>query len=40
MYPESIPSIHVHESIQYNAALAITGVTKGTTRHKIYSELA
>ena len=28
-----------HESIQYNAALAITGAIKGTYREKIYSEL-
>ena len=27
------------ESIQYNAALAITGVITGTSREKIYSEL-
>ena len=28
------------ESIQYNAALAITGVIRGTSREKIYSELS
>ena len=27
------------ESIQYNAALAITGAIRGTSREKIYSEL-
>ena len=27
------------ESIQYNAALIITGVIRGTSRQKIYSEL-
>ena len=27
------------ESIQYNAALAITGSVRGTSREKIYSEL-
>ena len=27
------------ESIQYNATLAITGATRGTSREKIYSEL-
>ena len=28
------------ESIQYNAALAIKGVIRGTSREKIYSELS
>ena len=27
------------ESIQYNAGLAITGATKGTSREKLYNEL-
>ena len=27
------------ETIQYNAALAITGAIKGTSREKVYSEL-
>ena len=28
-----------HESIQYNAALAIAAAMRGTSRKKIYSEL-
>ena len=29
----------LHESIQYNACLALTGATKGTSKEKIYQEL-
>ena len=28
------------ESIQYNAALAITGAIRGSTREKLYQELS
>ena len=27
------------ESLQYNAALAITGATRGTSKEKLYNEL-
>ena len=30
---------HKMESIQYNAALAITGTVRGTSREKLYQEL-
>ena len=37
--PSNIKFCQKNESVQYNAALAITGTIRGTSREKLYQEL-
>ena len=36
---QSLESMHLIESVQYNAALIVSGCWKGTSRTKLYNEL-